>query len=71
MSEEFLERLKNPHNPFDKDLKALREGVLFLLDKVKALEGKPQEQEKEVDAGSPESVFGVPEKKKKAKKLSE
>lgn len=35
-----LTRLKNPRNPYDIDLKAIREALFFVLDKMQALEAR-------------------------------
>jgi hypothetical protein len=40
--EEIISNLKSPRNPYDRDLKSLREAVFYVLGLIDKLEEKPE-----------------------------
>ena len=57
---DFLEDLNKPRNPYDKDLKALREAVFHILSKIEEIEGK-------LAVSEPIGAAPISPKKKKTK----
>jgi len=58
---EFIEQLKKPRNPYDVDLKALREAALFVISKIQEIEARLSVTE----AVSHETTEEKPKKKSK------